>query len=160
MINTTTVTLQDRDGPLEFFITELGVWKLQKIIIRVGIEFLRTGLLEADKPSDLMYDTISAIQQGGLRKLGNLNPDFVEDILATLIQLCVQYKTGKALTPIDKNNIEHYIQNVTTLWGLEMEIFKFHFSFLHLDFLSASQNQSEETAEQNTTSKPAMYLRS
>lgn len=159
---TKTITLTDRGEKREFVITELGVWKLQRVILRIGCELLKTGMLEQET-SDAMQmaqNTITAIQNGALSKLGNVNPDAVQDILGDLLP-CVEYKVGNVLTKLNQENVETYIVDEGTLWALEQEIFNLHFGFLQGAVKSVFPRLSIQKADNSEdTSKPKMYLRS
>ncbi len=163
MITKKTITLTDRGQQREFVITEMGVWKLQKVLLRIGCELVKTGILaqETNDALQMTQSTLKAIQHGGLEKLGNLNPDAAMAILADMLE-CVEFKVGNLLTPLNEQNVEQYIEDIGTLWMLGKEVFAMHFSFLQSAIASIFPQASlqEKGDAKGAISKPKMYLRS
>ncbi len=163
MITKKTITLTDRGEQREFVITEMGVWKLQKVLLRIGCALVKTGILakETNDAMQMAQNTLTAIQGGGLDKLGNLDPDEVMSISAEMLE-CVEFKVGNVLTTLNEQNVDKYIEDIGTLWQLGKEVLKMHFGFLQNALASAFPQVSlqEKTDDQDTTSKPKMYLRS
>lgn len=162
MLKTIDITLQDRGKDLNFRITEMSAWKFQHFLLKVIAELIKTGILDQDTddndPGSLMQSAAQALSSGALTRLGNINPDKVQELAAELLS-CVEFKVDKAYTKMSADNIDMYVQDVATLFQLQKEVIKLHVGFFQSVFRSDTTPSVTQPQGQSTTSRPKMSLR-
>ena len=160
MLKQREVTIADRGRELNFRITEMNCIEAHRFIVRAARELLRTGIVNQELADEveLTKAVASALFNGGLEKLADIDPDAVDLLLGRLIACC-EYKVDKAYTRMNWDNVVQYIESPLSLYKLAKEVL-----VLHLDFLqNANQSTtppSAQESENHSTSKPAMFLKS
>ena len=105
-----------------------------------------------------MQSAAQALSSGALTRLGNINPDKVQELAAELLS-CVEFKVDKAYTKMSADNIDLYVQDVATLFQLQKEVIKLHVGFFQSVFRSDTAPSVTQPQGQSTTSRPKMSLR-
>lgn len=147
MRKTIEVTIQDGEATHVFRIKQMSASKSQSWLIRAGLLLTKgnINLLDMD-----LNKVTGWIKQYGFSALQNLEYESIEPLLDDLIACCSKVD-GKAETLCDREFLDSFIHDVTTLFVLQKEAFMANFGF----FIEKLEGLSASLTMQDTDKKSA-----
>lgn len=127
------ITIIDGESQYKFKLTQLSAIKAERWLIRVGIALAKAGLLNIDvkklgvSGTDTMSTIANLIAQKGFGFFGQLDPDFVDQLLFTLVSETAVRINGEAIINITEKELEIF-DDIKALWQLQKEVFAVNFS--------------------------------
>lgn len=156
----------NRDSGRSFLIVEMSAMKAEKWATKALLAIMSS---DVDLPDGINTNGgMQELARVGIKSLMGLRFDIVEPLLDEMFECCSYLKkpgdtTSK--TPLTKENIDFYIEEVSTLLKLRSEIFSLHLGFSLAERMSSSLpglNKKEEPKEttQNTQTPPSTSAQS
>lgn len=157
MRKTIELVLNDRGTEKTFVIKEMSCIQSQTWVLEAAHVLVKSGLLssletEGDGGASLER-VVKTLMEGGLTKLSGFDSEGAQKLLLKLLACC-SYKVGAQQFPLDnQTNIELYIDDLKTLFSLEVEAFKASFDFF--TDASSSTSQGNQSAKPKKTAMKA-----
>ena len=121
-----TLVIEDRGNKLTFRIQEMPATRLMDWIAKALLLLAQTG---ADVPTGAGLDAaVKHIADNGFKALGALDYAKARPLMEDLLGCCYR-QTGNAEERVTMATADAYIEDVATLFRLEMEAFALHFDF-------------------------------
>ena len=127
MLKEKLITIEDRNGPLQFRIREMPATQLEGWVMRAVLVLAEAG---SDIPADAGVEGAAAfLAKHGLSALGKVNYDRAKPLLDEMLSSCCFRVFDKMEEPVTPENADAYIGDVKTLFTLRKEALGINLGF-------------------------------
>lgn len=159
------IDIEDGGKSLRFKIRQMPATKQHKFLIKLVLLASRSGVASEflKKPGDVKEADVKDVSlsdlsfkkldvAGLISKLGSLDYDSVEPLLNELLCCCSRVVDGSMDVHCTPETIDGYVDDVRTIFRLEMEAAKLNFAF----FQTAPTSPAGEAADITITKRTKM----
>lgn len=148
------IEIEDNGNPLKFKIKQMPATKQQKFLLKLILLATKSGVAGAiDVPDSVSIGELSVKDlnvTSVLSKIGTVDYESVEPLIHELLGCCSRITDGGSEIVCTPATIDGYVDDVRTLFKLEMEAAKLNFSF----FQGAASSRVSAPKADITISKP------
>lgn len=124
-----TVTIRDRETPLQFKIKEMPATRLESWLMRAVLLLAQGGLLETEETPDL-EKAAEYLQNNLPRALAGMDYATAKPLLDELLACCSRVADSGVEMACTPETVDGYVEDVTTLLKLRLEALKLNLGFL------------------------------
>ena len=140
MLREKKITIQDRNGELEFKIKEMSAVKLESWVMRAILLLASAG---SDIPANKGIEGAAAyLSKHGLEALGKIAFDKATPLLDEKLEACAFRIIDKLEEAVTPQTAEAYIGDIKTLFTLRKECLAINLNFFGSGNPSASQEKA------------------
>lgn len=123
---TTEIELQDREQTLRFRITEFSARQAERWLARIAFLLVGSGIQVPDGAG--LQASAQHLMKTGLQSLSGLEYEKVEPLWNELLSCCERL-TDNGVQKVTLDTLDGYIEDVSTLFKLKVEVLKHNFGF-------------------------------